>query len=154
MSISKSFAIAMMPFALIGCENKLQTVYLPPDTVLLAGSVFNAELEDRLLVKVSEIGSVKPENCYLQYTSTLENSLKRNLLKVTAISCGQDTRKLEGFVVGNDGYHGLRVEPESNAVIGEDESFSVLVTEQVSLAGLSVQYFGDNSPILYSIKHD
>ena len=150
--MKKMLTIAMMPFVLLGCSKELQTVNLPPEAVVLSGAIFTAKVEDGLRLKVTELGGIKPENCYLGFSSTLEADLKRNMIKAASIMCGEETRTLKGFAVGGDSYHGLRVNPEDNSIISEDESFSVLVTETLSLEGVSLQYFGDDSHIHFAIK--
>ena len=150
--MNKKFTIAMMPFVLLGCSNELQTVNLPPEAVLLSGSIFTAKVEDGLRLKVTELGGIKPENCYLGFNSTLDNDLKRNMVKTTSIMCGEETRTLKGFAVGGDSYHGLRVNPEDNSIISEDESFSILVTETLPLEGVSLQYYGEDSEIHFATK--
>lgn len=150
--MNKLITITMMTIALLGCSKDLQTVELPPEAVVISGSIVFAKVEDGLRLKVTEIGGINPENCYLGFSSQLDSALKRNFIKTTSIACGEDSREFKGFAVGNDTYHGLRVNPEDNSIISEDESFSILVTETLPLEGVSLQYYGDDSPIHFAIK--
>jgi len=130
-------------------KQKLQTVNLPPGTVIPSGSVFSAKIEDGLLLKVYKLRGIKPENCSLNYTSQLDVVSKRNILRIVSIQCGSTHRELEGFALGSDGATGLRVNPKNKQVTKEDEIFSVVVTKTLSLQGMSLEYYGSNSKIQF-----
>jgi len=148
--LNRLILVTSIAVVLMGCSKELQNIKLPPEAVILSGFQFYAETEEPLLLKVSEIGGISPVNCFLGYSSRLDYVLKRNIVKFNFLQCGDQVREFNGIAVGNDNIYGLRVNPEDNSVLKEDRIFTVEVTDNLSLGGLSLQYFGDNSPIYFS----